>query len=67
MRRFVLFCFFYVRKAFDTVPHLLLLRTLDKLGLDKHLLRWVRNYLLQRIQYVAIDGCESASFSLPPV
>ena len=43
------------------MPHLLLLRTLDKLGLDKYLLRWVRNYLLQRIQYVAIDGCESQS------
>ena len=53
--------FFDVRKAFDTVPHLLLLQTLDKLGLSKYLLRWVRNYLLQRIQYVAIDGCESQS------
>ncbi len=53
--------FFDVRKAFDTVPHLLLLRTLDKLGLDKYLLRWIRNYLLQRIQHVAIDGCESQS------
>ena len=52
--------FFEVHKAFDTVPHLLLLRTLDKLGLDKYL---VRNYLLQRIQYIAIDGCESQSLS----
>ena len=53
--------FFDVRKAFDTVPHLPLLQTLDKLGLDKYLFRWIRNYLLQRIQYVAIDGCESQS------
>ena len=28
-------------------------------------LRWIRNYLLQRIQYVAVDGCESQS--LPAV
>ena len=53
--------FFDVRKAFDTVPHLPLLQTLDKLGLDKYLLRWIRNYLLHRTQYVAIEGCESQS------
>lgn len=53
--------FFDVCKAFDTVPHLPLLQTLDKLGLDKYLFRWIRNYLLQRTQYVAIDGCESQS------
>ena len=53
--------FFDVRKAFDTVPHLPLLQTLDKLGLNKYLLRWIRNYLFQRAQYVAIDGCESQS------
>ena len=40
--------FFDVRKAFDTVPHLPLIQTMDKLGLDKYFLRWIRNYLLQR-------------------
>ena len=53
--------FYDVRKAFDTVPHLPLLQTLDKLGLNKYLLRWIRNNLLKRTQYVAIDGCESQS------
>ena len=53
--------FFDVRKVFDTVPHLPLLQTLDKVGLNKYLLRWIRNYLFQRTQYVAVDGCESQS------
>ena len=35
--------FFDVSKAFDTVPHSLLLATLSELGLDPYLLRWIRN------------------------
>ena len=35
------------RKAFDTVPQLPLLRTFEELGLNKYLLRWLKNYLLK--------------------
>ena len=37
--------FFDVSKAFDTVPHSLLLAKLHELGLDPYLLRWIRSYL----------------------
>ena len=51
--------FFDVRKAFDTVPHLPLLQTFEELGLDNYLLRWLKNYLFNRTQYVAVEGADS--------
>ena len=51
--------FFDVSKAFDTVPHLPLLETLEKLDVDRYLLRWIKSYLLQRSQFVCVDGCNS--------
>ena len=57
--------FFDVRKAFDSVPHALLLQKMRELGLDPYLIRWIQNYLLHRQQHVAIDGHDS--HSLPVV
>ena len=51
--------FFDVRKAFDTVPHLPLLHTFEELGLNTYLLRWLKNYLFNRAQYVAVEGADS--------
>ena len=51
--------FFDISKAFDTVPHLALLRQLRELGLDPYLIRWIRNYLCQRSQFVSIDDVSS--------
>ena len=53
--------FYDVRKAFDTVPHLPLLQTMDKLGLNRYILRWIRSYLLYRSQFVAVKGCNSCT------
>ena len=53
--------FFDVSKAFDTVPHLPLLQTLERLGVDKYILRWIKDYLLHRSQLVCVDGCVSPS------
>ena len=53
--------FFDVRKAFDTVPHLPLLQSMEKLGLNGYLLRWIRSYLLYRSQFVAVEGCNSCT------
>ena len=51
--------FFDVSKAFDTVPHSLLLAKLNELGLDPYLLRWIKSYLTNRCQCVCVDGVSS--------
>ena len=57
--------FFDISKAFDTVPHLALLNKLQEIGLDPYLIRWIRNFLCQRSQFVCIDG--NSSHSLPVI
>ena len=50
--------YFDVRKAFNTVQHLPLLKSMDKLGLDRpesFSCRRIRSY---RSQFVAVDGCK---------
>ena len=49
--------FFDVSKAFDTVPHLPLLKKLSEIGLDSYLIRWIGSYLASR----QIDGCNSTT------
>ena len=51
--------FFDVSKAFDTVPHLDLLRKLSELGLNPNLIRWIKSYLCERSQYVTVEGISS--------
>ena len=53
--------FFYVKKAFDSVPHVTLLKHLQSLNLN-----WVHSYLLERKQFVGIDGSNSCSFRCAP-
>jgi hypothetical protein len=45
-----------LRKAFDTVDHKILLKKLEKLGIRGVELEWFKNYLLDRKQFVFIDG-----------
>jgi hypothetical protein len=44
-----------LRKAFDTVDHLILLKKLKKLGLGDVEMDWFRSYLCNRKQFVNID------------
>ena len=51
--------FFDFRKAFDSVPHLLLLSKLDAIGLDPDIVSWIHNYLAERHQFVVFNGVSS--------
>ena len=55
--------YFDVRKAFDTVPHHLLLSKLEKFGFDLGFLHLFNSHLLNRYQSVRIN--KSVSFLLP--
>ncbi len=52
--------FFDFRKAFDSVPHLPLMKKLRYLGLHEILLYWLNNYLAGRSQVVVVNGSESS-------
>ena len=51
--------FFDYRKAFDSVPHLPLLKKLENLGFNDHILHWVSGYLASRSQSVVVNGKSS--------
>ena len=48
--------FFDYQKAFDSVPHLPLLKELENLGFNDHILHWVSGYLASRSQSVVVNG-----------
>ena len=51
--------FFDVKKAFDSVPHDELLKSLQNIGITGPLLRWFADYLTSRRQRVVLDGFSS--------
>ena len=52
--------FFDVKKAFDSVPHHLILKSLSNIGISGPLLAWISNYLTDRQQRVVLDGTSSS-------
>ena len=48
--------FFDLRKAFDSVPHQLLVDKLTSLGLDAHIISWITSYLTNQKQHVVVGG-----------
>ena len=53
--------FFDFEKAFDRVPHQLLISKLMGLGLDPCIMTWLHNYLAYRRQSVVVNGATSDS------
>ena len=53
--------FLDLSKAFDTVSHSILLDKLSHYSLSDNTLKWFKNYLKDRKQYVFIDGINSSS------
>ena len=47
-------------KAFDTVPHNILMEKLAAHGLDGHTLCWVKHWLDSRAQRVVVNGVKSS-------
>ena len=48
------------KKAFDSVPHKLLIEKLQQIGLHNNLLAWITDYLTQRKQRVVVEGATSS-------
>lgn len=46
-------------KAFDKVPHSLLLYKLSKLNIDSNILKWIECFLTNRSQFVYVNGFNS--------
>ena len=53
--------FFALQKAFDPVPHQSLIEKLKSIELDPFLVRWIYSYLIDRKQYVVLNGERSAT------
>ena len=52
--------FLDLRKAFDSLDHVILLERLSKLGVHDTALSWFKNYLSNRIQRVKFKGTVSS-------
>ena len=47
------------RKAFDVLPHDILLQKLDLYGCDQKTVSWFKSYLTDRCQFVNVDKASS--------
>ncbi|PKU42195.1 rna-directed dna polymerase from mobile element jockey-like [Limosa lapponica baueri] len=48
------------QKAFDTVPHRILMEKLAAHGLDEHMICWIKHWLSGRSQRVVVSGVKSS-------
>lgn len=61
-RRLSIDCVFLdFRKAFDTVPHSLLIGKLNSYNINPQVVSWVSEYLRQRSQFVVVSGSQSSA------
>ena len=56
--------FFDIKKAFDTVPHRLLIKKLKALNISPLIIRWIFSYLTGRCQRVVVAGATSQPSSI---
>ena len=53
--------FLDVKKAFDSVPHNRLIKSLHSIGIQGPLLNWFRDYFTSTSQHVVLDGKSSTT------
>ena len=53
--------FFDLQKAFDSVPHRLLVQKLTQLDIHPVIVAWICSYLHDRHQIVGVEGAKSSS------
>ena len=52
--------FFEYQKAFDSVPHHVLIKKLEKMSFKSNIVNWIANFLTNRNQYVVVNGSSSS-------
>ena len=61
--------YFDYRKAFDSVPHMRLMRKIESCGITGQVQRWVKSFLQGRRQRVrvgeAVSGCKKVTSGIP--
>ena len=57
--KFVVGLYLDIKKAFDAVPHSILLENVYGLGIRGNIYNWFKSYLENRKQYVIYNNCES--------
>ena len=56
--------FFDLKKAFDSVPHHLLLQRLNEIDVNPFIVRWIHSYLTCRSQLVVVGGEQLSTLSV---
>ena len=60
---FYCLCLYY-KKAFDSVPHRMLMECLSQSGIHPHIQSWLCSYLSNRQQFVRVNGENSQSIAV---
>ena len=64
IREMLIRVFLDIKKAFETVNHKILLAKLFRYGIRGNILNWFKSYLINRKQYVHLQGTGSKTESV---
>ena len=64
MIRNILLVFLYLKKAFDTIDHSILMNKLEKYGIRGLAFTWMKSYLDDRYQHVQLNNAKSSQLKV---